>query len=73
MAMENLDLVSYLYCRCVMQYGEYTRRSGQMSRVSLFCFGRSGNLNLAGFERWSIQTNDFNMDTCHFLAWHSAL
>ena len=41
---------------------------------------RSGNLQVAGsnpdltvFEPWSSQTNDFKIDTCHFLAWLSAL
>ena len=26
-----------------------------------------------GFELWSTQTNDFKIDTCRFLARHSAL
>ena len=26
-----------------------------------------------GFETWSSQTKDFQIDTCHFLAWRSAL
>ena len=25
------------------------------------------------FESWSNQVDDFNIDTCHFLAWCSAL
>ena len=31
------------------------------------------NLELAVFEPWLSQTNDFKIDTRHFLAWHLAL
>ena len=52
-----------------------TRQGGRMSRAPIFHCGRSGNLkvtdsnpDLAVFEPWSSQTNDFKVDTCHSLA-----
>ena len=51
-----------------------------MSRAFASHSGRSGNLKVVGsnldlaiFESWSSQTNYFKIDTCHSLAWHSAL
>ena len=50
-----------------------TRWDCRMNRASVFLLGRSGNLDLVGFEPWSIQSNDFKIDTCRFLARRSAL
>ena len=55
-------------------------RGGRMSRASTSRSGRSGNPNVAGsnldlavFEPWSSETNDFKSDTCRSLSWYSAL
>ena len=36
-------------------------------------FWELGKLKPRGFESWLSQTNDFKIDTCHFLARRSAL
>ena len=36
-------------------------------------FREIGESKPRSFEPWSILTSDFKIDTCHFLAWRSAL
>ena len=57
-----------------------TSQRGQMSSTPASPFGRSGNPKGAGanpelvvFEPLLNQTDDFKIDTCHTLAWRSAL
>ena len=44
-----------------------SRRSGQMNIASFSRFG------ISGFESWPSQTEDFKIDTCHFLAGRSVV
>ena len=44
-----------------------TRRDSQMSKASISRFGGIGGYEPHGSEPWSRQTNDLNIDTCHFI------
>ena len=52
---------------------EKTRRDGQMSRASVSCLGKLGNMDLVGSDSGQVKPMTFQIDTCPFLVWCSAL
>ena len=64
----SLAIYDMIYAIYVTYAYIMTRRDGRMSRASITHFGKLEDPDLAVFEPWSSQIDDFKTDTRRFLA-----